>query len=316
MKMRSLVLLALVVSACNGSNGALPVSPSAPAGFAESPLLLIDPSSPAVPMTMGMGADDFESPQDLSFDAQQDDAAARLDVNELDFNELDTHTTAAGNEPARPVIVSAGAKGTTITYSWKNGTGGGAPTTYYVVYKGHTQKVGLDTSFSFTASPGRYLVGVFAKNAAGDSPLATKEVNVGGATGNYDGNFGGSGTISRTLGNVTCKWNLTYKGTVELLLNYTPSGDLIGIMKVAGTSSEPKGVANRPNFTCYAGSRSYTDIKPVIISGANIARTGLLMGISTGTFNGNLSGSSVKGTLKAVYKYGTGTLVMPVTLKK
>ena len=323
MKMRSLLLLALVVSACNGTNPALPASPSA---LAEAPLLRTDPSSPAAPMIMEMGADDFESPQDLasettgelSVEAFFDSVlATEPDVagTGLDVTGLDGGTTAAGS-PGRPVIVSASAKGNSVTFSWKKGATGGAPKAYVVVYKGLTKTVNLSTSFSFTATPGRYLVGVYGTNDAGKGPLATTEVTVGTGRSVYDGTFNGSGTIIRKFGVVTCRWHHTYKGTVELITDHSPKSGLVGIMKLAGSSSEPRGFSSHSWFTCLAGQRSYTDIKPVIISGSNIARTGLLMGVSTGTFSGNLSGTRVTGKLKAVYKNGFGTLTMPVVLKK
>ena len=115
---------------------------------------------------------------------------------------------------------------------------------------------------------------------------------------------------------VTCRWHHTYRGKLELITDHSPNSGLVGIMKLTGSSSEPRGFSSHSWFTCLAGQRSYTDIKPVIISGTNIARTGLLMGVSTGTFSGNLLGTRVTGTLKAVYKNGFGTLTMPVVLTK
>jgi len=275
---------------------------------------------------MEMGADDFESPQDLasetagelSVEAFFDSVLATVpDVagTGLDVTALDGRTTAAG-PPGRPVIVSASAKGNSVTFSWKKGATGGAPKEYFVVYKGLTKPVNLSTSFSFTATPGRYLVGVYAKNDAGKGPLATTEVTVGAGRSVYDGTFFGSGTIIRTFGVVTCRWHHTYRGKLELITDHSPNSGLVGIMKLTGSSSEPRGFSSHSWFTCLAGQRSYTDIKPVIISGTNIARTGLLMGVSTGTFSGNIVGNQVKGTLKAVYKNGFGTLTMPVVLTK
>jgi hypothetical protein len=78
-----------------------------------------------------------------------------------------------------------------VTFSWKKGATGGAPKEYFVVYKGLTKPVNLSTSFSFTATPGRYLVGVYAKNDAGKGPLATTEVTVGAGRSVYDGTFFG-----------------------------------------------------------------------------------------------------------------------------
>ena len=75
-------------------------------------------------------------------------------------------------------MLTAAAKGKVVTFTWKKGAAGGAPLTYVVVYKGRKELVDLSTTFSFDAAPGRYLVGVFARNTAGDSPLATAEVIV------------------------------------------------------------------------------------------------------------------------------------------
>ena len=211
-------------------------------------------------------------------------------------------------------MLTAAAKGKVVTFTWKKGAAGGAPLTYVVVYKGRKELVDLSTTFSFDAAPGRYLVGVFARNTAGDSPLATAEVIVLGLQGNYDGQFSGVGSITRTVGPLTCRWTVTHKGTVELILGQ--KGSLPGVIRVKGTHSSPRGVAVRGNVYCLPGSVSYIDGNFVIISGTNIARTGLSMGHSTGTFSGNLVGSQVTGTLKAVYKNGPGTLVMPVTLRK
>jgi len=81
-------------------------------------------------------------------------------------------------------------------------------------------------------------------------------------------------------------------------------------------SYQTPGDVDREISRCNPGNGSYANTTPVIISGTNIARTGLSLGLSTGTFSGNLSGNRVTGTLKAVYKFGAGTLVMPVTLVK
>jgi hypothetical protein len=87
-------------------------------------------------------------------------------------------------------------------------------------------------------------------------------------------------------------------------------------MRLVGTASTPRGLSSSSNFICYPGTAPFADTKPVIISGTNIARSGLLMGYSTGTFSGTLSGTSVPGKIIAVYKYGFGTLTIPVTLRK
>ena len=324
MKMRSLLLLALVVSACNGTNPALPVSPST---LSESPSLLTDSSPAAIPTTtMTMEADDPGSPRDLSFEiagepsaettfeadlsAAEDAVGSTLDLTKPGF----ARSAAGANIPTRPVMLTAAAKGKVVTFTWKKGAGGGAPITYVVVYKGLKELVDLSTTFSFDAAPGRYLVGVFARNTAGDSPLATAEVIVLGAQGNYDGTFGGVGSVTRTVGPLTCRWTITYKGAVALIMG--AKGSLPGVIRVKGTHSAPRGVAIRGNVYCLPGSVSYNDGNYVIVSGTNVARTGLSMGWSTGTFSGNIVGNQVKGTLKAVYKNGPGTLVMPVTLRK
>jgi hypothetical protein len=309
MKLRSLLLLALAVSACNGTNPALPVSPSA---LAEAPLLPTGPSSAAAPMAMEMGAGPGEVSAEADFDsifsAEQDVDGPALEITGLDVS-------AAAGAPGRPVLTAV-AKGNSVALSWKRAATGGAPKAYFVVYKGLTKPMGLSTSFSFTASPGRYLVVVYAKNDAGTGAPATAEVSVGSGRSVYKGSFVQTGTIIQNFAAATCRWSLTYRGTVELTTDYSSKAGLTGSMRLVGTASTPRGLSSSPNFTCYPGTAPFADTKPVIISGTNIARSGLFMGYSTGTFSGNLSGSTVAGKIIAVYKYGFGTLTIPVVLKK
>jgi hypothetical protein len=151
---------------------------------------------------------------------------------------------------------------------------------------------------------------VFARSSAGDSAAVTCEATVGGGAGagTYSGPFTGTGLISRT--GTLCTWSITYTGTVSVTLNDGTSG-LTGTINLSGSWNAPA-----PSASCLAGSGTYGDSQPVIISGTNIARTGLSMDLSTGTFSGNLSGTTITGTLTAVYRLGPGTLAMPVTLRK
>lgn len=220
--------------------------------------------------------------------------------------------------PGPPRNVRATANGTTVTMSWDPPATGGPPTTYVVVFNGEFYPVGLATAVSGTVAPGRYLLAVLARNASGDSAAVTVEVTVLGPTtqGTYSGSFSGSGPITRVFTwPATCTWQVTFTGTITLSLTQQLDG-LTGSIRVSGTRSEPPGTSTSPSFTCLPGSGSYDDTQPVIISGTNIARTGLSMSHSTGTFSGNLSGTTVTGTLSAKYNNGTGTVVMPVTLTK
>ena len=111
MKMRSLLLLALVVSACNGTNPALPVSPST---LSESPSLLTDSSPAAIATTMTMAADDPGSPQDLSVEVAGEPSAEATFVSDLsapqdavgstlDLTEPGFATNAVGGQISPPV---------------------------------------------------------------------------------------------------------------------------------------------------------------------------------------------------------------------
>jgi hypothetical protein len=194
---------------------------------------------------------------------------------------------------------------------------GGAVITYVVVFDGGEYPVGLATTISGTVPPGRYLLGVFARNAAGQSAVATCEVTVGGpaAQETYSGSFSGTGTISRSGDLGTCTWQETYQGTITLTL-MEQSGGLTGSIRVNGTASGPAGTSNSPDLNCLAGSVPFDSTNPVIISGTNFARSGIAMYHSTGTFSGNRSGSTVSGTISAKYNNGTGNTTIPVTLTK
>lgn len=212
--------------------------------------------------------------------------------------------------PGPPAGCSATANGTVLTMTWGAPTTGGPVDTYVVIFQGNYYSVGRVTSASASVSPGRYLLAVFARSSAGDSAAVTCEATVGGGAGagTYSGPFTGTGLISRT--GTSCTWSITYTGTVSVTLNDGTSG-LTGTINLSGSWNAPA-----PSASCLAGSGTYGDSQPVIISGTNIARTGLSMDLSTGTFSGNLSGTTITGTLTAVYRLGPGTLAMPVTLRK
>jgi hypothetical protein len=223
------------------------------------------------------------------------------------------------NVPNKPENFRGSANGSTVTFSWNAPLpGGGAPTTYVLVYNGQEIPVGNGLSSSFPGiPPGRYLVAVFARNAAGNSPLATTEVTVGGttATGVYAGPFSGTGSITRIFTSATCNWQSTMRGTVTITLTQQVDG-LAGTINVSGSRSEPEGTSNNPNFTCLAGDDTFSSTNPVIISGTSIARTAISMGVYTGTFSGRLDGSTITGTLTANYNNGSGSIAMPVTLTR
>jgi len=230
-----------------------------------------------------------------------------------------TLPTLTSNVPNRPENFSGSANGSTVTFSWNAPLpGGGAPTTYVLVYNGQEIPVGNVLSYSFPGvPPGRYLVALLARNAAGSSAVVTTEVTVGGnsASGSYTGSFQGTGSITRVSSSATCTWQSTMNGTVTITL--TQQGDgLGGTIDVSGSRSEPQGTTNTPNFTCLAGNSTFSSTNPVIISGTSIARTGISMGIYTGTFSGQLVGSTITGTLTAQYNNGTGTIASEVTLTK
>jgi hypothetical protein len=160
------------------------------------------------------------------------------------------------------------------------------------------------------------MVVIYGKNAAGNGLPLTTEVTIGSNdVGIYNGNFLGVFTITRTVGPNTCRWTITYKGTGSLALAWGTKG-LVGQLIIKGTHSTPKGIPIRGNVNCLAGVATYKDVKPVIISGTNIARTGLAMGVSTGTFSGNLAGKTVAGSLNIAYKNGIGAIKTPLTLKR
>jgi len=229
-----------------------------------------------------------------------------------------TLPTLTSNVPNKPENFSGSANGSTVTFSWKAPLpGGGAPTTYVLVYNGQElPPVGNVLSYSVPGvPPGRYLVAVFARNAAGNSPVATTEVTVGGTatSGNYTGNYSGTGSYFKSSNG--CTWAPTYSGAITVILTQGSTG-LVGSIRVTGTENVPLGSTATPNFTCLSSSTNYEDNRPVIISGTNIARTGLAIEASTGTFNGNLSGNSIVGTFTLVYTNGTGSIAMPVTLSR
>jgi hypothetical protein len=132
MKMRSLfLLLALVVAACGGTNGALPASPSdlkgplSPFTESASPSTLAGPLSPATEsasQTEEIGPNDPGSPLDLSFD----DVGSTPDVTKLGFV-----TSGATSSATGPPGYYTGAFG---------GTGriakAGSTCTWSVTYKG------------------------------------------------------------------------------------------------------------------------------------------------------------------------------------
>jgi hypothetical protein len=230
-----------------------------------------------------------------------------------------TLPTLTSNVPNKPELFRGSANESTVTFSWNAPLpGGGAPTTYVLVYNGQQIPVGNVFSVTYPGiPPGRYLVALFARNAAGSSPLATTEVTVGGTTaaGVYAGPFSGTGSITRIFTSATCNWQSTMRGTVTITL--TQQGDgLAGTINVSGSRSEPQGTSNNPNFTCLAGDDTFSSTNPAIISGTSIARTAISMGVYTGTFSGRLDGSTITGTLTANYNNGSGSIAMPMTLTR
>jgi hypothetical protein len=91
---------------------------------------------------------------------------------------------------------------------------------------------------------------------------------------------------------------------------------LSATLRVTGSRSEPRGSTSTPSFECLAGSETFDETSPAIISGTNIARTGIAMTHSTGTFSGTLGSTSIPGTLSIKYNNGTGGATIPVTLAR
>jgi hypothetical protein len=229
-----------------------------------------------------------------------------------------TLPTLTSNVPNKPENFRGSANGSTVTFSWNAPLpGGGAPTTYILVYNGQElPPVGNVLSHSVQGvPPGRYFVAVLARNAAGSSAVATTEVTVGGTatSGNYTGSYSGTGSYFKSSNG--CTWTPTYSGTITVILTQGSTG-LVGSIRVTGTENVPLGSTATPNFTCLSSNTNYEDNRPVIISGTNIARTGLAIETSTGTFNGNLSGNAIVGTFTLAYTTGTGSIAMPVTLSR
>ena len=249
MKMRSLLLLALVVSACNGTNPALPASPSA---LAEAPLLRTDPSSPAAPMITEMGADDFESPQDLA-----SETTGELSVEAFFDSVLATEPDVAGTGARRhrtrrqhdrggvtrpPGHCQRQRKGQLGDIQLEEGSNRRSPEAvrrrlqrpdqdgppeHVVLVYGDARPVPRGACTART-TPAK------VHSRPQRSPLAQAAVwTTGRST--------GSGTIIRKFGVVTCRWHHTYKGTVELITDYSPKSGLVGIMKLAGSSQRSPG---------------------------------------------------------------------------
>jgi hypothetical protein len=218
-----------------------------------------------------------------------------------------------GRLPGAVTNAAWSANGTTLTVSWAAPASGGAPTTYVVLFQGATYPLGLVTSGFATVAPGRYLIVVFARNAAGDGPPVTLEATVVGTAtaGTYRGTFTGTGSFVKG----TCTWRPTYTGTIIVALTQSAAG-LTGTIRVTGSESEPAGTSSDPNRTCSAGGDSFDSTNPAIISGANIARSGIDMSAALGVFNGNLAGTAITGSLTANYSLGTGSIPMSVTLNR
>lgn len=233
-----------------------------------------------------------------------------------DWSQTRTFELRPAGRPGPPASCSATANGTLVTLNWSAPApnSGGPVVTYVVLYQGFEFPVGLSTSISGTVAPGRYLLGVFARNASGNSAAVTCEVTVGGSTGTYGGSFNGTGAISRSFTDGSCTWQITYSGTVTLALTQG-TGGMTGTIRVNGTWSVTEGTQSG-FITCLSGSGSYDSTNPVVISGTNIARTGIDMDLATGSFSGTLSATTVTGNLAAAYGYGSGTVTLPVTLIK
>jgi hypothetical protein len=220
--------------------------------------------------------------------------------------------TVGGQPPNPPRNLRQSVSGTVVTLTWDQPAEGGGPvTTYVLLFQGSEFPLGNVLTKSGTVAPGKYLVGLLARNAAGDSAAATVDVTVAAEVGSYSGPFRGSGTITRRFVDGTCSWKVIYAGNISVTVTPQTPPFVGGSVRVSGTWSASEGTSS--TLTCIDGSGSYDSTGAISGTSSGFSAT-TNMDLATGTFTGGISGTVVIGSLTADYRNGTGTVTMGVTL--
>lgn len=214
--------------------------------------------------------------------------------------------------PPRNLAYRVAANGTTVTLSWDAPAGGGDVDQYIVLYQGREIPVGKSPTVSGDLAPGTYLVGVLARNRTGDSAAVKITILVVQLRGTYSGAFRATTPITRVFDDGSCTWNAIYAGNINVSLTPQASGSVTGSVRISGTWSATLSSSTRPCVNNASGSYDSTGTARGTMSG--FSATGINMGLATGGFTGQVTGSTVFGTLTAAYKNGYGTATKGVTL--
>lgn len=220
--------------------------------------------------------------------------------------------------PPAPAMAAPSVNGKTATLSWSPVSG--SHISYRLAIAGSSGQV-IDvagTSYSAQFSPGTYSAAVAAKNGCGtwSDPSASVSFTIADTQYSFTGSYSASGSITRVFTDTTCTWPITYSGSATLTASLKDDGTVSGTLNVNGSWNAPAGTSTASGFNCAAGSGTYNSTQAAGGPPGAIA-SGAAMDIATGTFSGSaLSANLVIGTLSAAYTRGTGTVVIPVTLRR
>ena len=315
------VALALFAVGCSENPGTpLPTSPSSVDQQTPEAGSVLPPATVGIPrlatesdVVMELVPADDGRLVDVSdaLDAPFDDAAidGTIDVEAA----APDATAPIFDVPGKPTTVLVKVVGMEIRMTWGPAPNGkaGAPTRY-LVYCNCTGKIEAlpATARAKTwkvTKPGTYTLFVLAGNTKGSGPTVNKTAVVASDAGTYKGaTASGVGFFKRVFSGGSCTWRVTFTATPTITMKSGPAGTL----KLAGGYKAPS-----PRTPCLAAAGSFAITKPLAFTAKNFSSTHTI-DVANMKFLGSLLKGVITGKVTITYRYGTGQIVIPLTLKK
>ena len=215
--------------------------------------------------------------------------------------------------PGKPTLVNVSVVGMEIRMTWGPAPPGKAgPPTRYLVYCNCTGKIEALPSTAraktWTATKaGTYTLFVLAGNSKGSGPTVNKTVVVNSDAGTFKGAAAsGIGWFKRVFSGGSCTWRVTFTVTPTITMKSGPAGTL----RMEGGYSAPS-----PRTPCLAASGTFGMTKPLAFAATTFSSTHTI-DVADMKFLGSLLKGVITGKVTITYRYGTGQIVIPLTLKK
>jgi hypothetical protein len=329
MSIRRCLLLALALASFGCSSDPEKGLPTSPSILERQSTNTDGPSPQATPNRAGLAAEsavpmelvprDAQRVSDWSEELEAEiedtfDAGAAIEVGIEDTGDAPDAAAPEFDVPGKPTTVTVDVVDMEIRMKWGPAPAGkaGAPTRY-LVYCNCTGKIEAlaPTARAKTwkvTKPGTYTLFVLAGNTKGSGPTVNKTAVVSSTAGTYKGvAVSGVGSFRRVFsGGGSCTWKVTFTVTPTIVMKSGPAGTL----RLAGGFKAPS-----PGGPCLPAAGSFAITRPLAFTATNFSSTHTI-DVADMKFLGALVKGVITGKVTITYRYGSGQIVIPLTLKK